>query len=510
MNKNIFTMAAMMLLPLSAFAQETYEIANIATQDLNGTARYIGMGGALEALGADISTISTNPAGIGLFRKNQVTASLGLVSQAGEKSFSSSNKTNVSFDQIGFVAAFPGANNSYLNFGVNYHKSRNFCQILSVTDRLDGASQSKLTYDKFKWGVIRTADDYAYNQVDVLYHEGLYDTYLIDEDGNFNQQAERMSGDSFDFTSGNHGYIGEYSLNISGNINNRVYLGLTVDIDDVNYRGHSIYKEYVSHNNAGLETAMLEDHRDIDGTGVAVKLGTIFRPMEDSPFRVGLFLHSPTFYSLTSYNHTNLFLNGKEYDGSPRSGELKYLFYTPWKFGVSLGHTIGSQLALGATYEYADYGSTDARIKDNGWYDNYDDSESDDAMNAHIKETLKGVSTVKLGVEYKPDPALAIRFGYNYVSPMYQKDASRGVDIQSLGNYYSSTTEYINWKDTHRITVGLGFSLSPYVKLDVAYQYRTQKGQFLPFAGSDDDNLPFDKDVKNNRHQWLATLAYSF
>lgn len=59
-------MSAFTVVPL--FSQETYENANIATEDLNGTARYVGMGGAMDALGADISTIATNPAGIGLFR----------------------------------------------------------------------------------------------------------------------------------------------------------------------------------------------------------------------------------------------------------------------------------------------------------------------------------------------------------------------------------------------------------------------------------------------------------
>ena len=46
-------------------------------------------------------------------------------------------------------------------------------------------------------------------------------------------------------------------------------------------------------------------------------------------------------------------------------------------------------------------------------------------------------------------------------------------------------------------------------KLDLAYQYSTQKGQFLPFTGSD-NNLPFDVEVKNNRNQWMLTAGYSF
>ena len=49
---------AMALATVPMLAQETYENAKVSAQDLNGTARYVGMGGAMEALGADISTIS--------------------------------------------------------------------------------------------------------------------------------------------------------------------------------------------------------------------------------------------------------------------------------------------------------------------------------------------------------------------------------------------------------------------------------------------------------------------
>lgn len=78
------------------YAQETYENANIATEDLNGTARYVGMGGAMDALGADISTIATNPAGIGLFRHSTANVSFGFVSQQGGSSFADGKKTNMS------------------------------------------------------------------------------------------------------------------------------------------------------------------------------------------------------------------------------------------------------------------------------------------------------------------------------------------------------------------------------------------------------------------------------
>ena len=83
----IAIMAMSMVLP--SMAQETYENMKVATEDLNGTARYVGMGGAMEALGADISTIGSNPAGVGLLRKSSVSMSFGLVSQQDAKDFSS-------------------------------------------------------------------------------------------------------------------------------------------------------------------------------------------------------------------------------------------------------------------------------------------------------------------------------------------------------------------------------------------------------------------------------------
>ena len=97
--KKIFAIAAMMVATMPLAAQETYENAKIAMEDLNGTARYVGMGGAMEALGADISTISTNPAGIGLFRKSNINVSFGLVSQANVSNAVGGNKTVGKFEE---------------------------------------------------------------------------------------------------------------------------------------------------------------------------------------------------------------------------------------------------------------------------------------------------------------------------------------------------------------------------------------------------------------------------
>ena len=249
-----------MLVTMPLAAQETYENAKIAQEDLNGTARYVGMGGAMEALGADLSTISTNPAGIGLFRKSNVSLSFGLVSQADATSVLNGNKTNASFDQIGFVYSARTNKTSYLNLAFNFHKSRNFNMILSAAAPLQNASLNKLTYDKGinelvypqQKGVdlfVRDAagkvigynhqpdfKQYPYvtcNQLDDMLANGY--NYTIDGFWAYDD-AQR-----YQFDRAHKGYIGEYDFNISGNINNRVYLGLTVGIHDVHYKHNSEY-----------------------------------------------------------------------------------------------------------------------------------------------------------------------------------------------------------------------------------------------------------------------------
>jgi hypothetical protein len=165
MKKYLF-LAALSLAMLPAAAQDTYENARLLGSDLNGTARYVGMGGALDALGADISLTGTNPAGIGLFRRNTVSASLGIVNQDDVHKFDKVGKTNLSFDQIGFVYSSQTARNSFLNFAFNYHKSRNFNQILSIANRNmvrhngQGASLGKLAYGKSTLGNVNKGGYY--------------------------------------------------------------------------------------------------------------------------------------------------------------------------------------------------------------------------------------------------------------------------------------------------------------------------------------------------------------
>ena len=481
-------LAAAALVAVPAFAQETYLDTKLVENDLNGTARYVGMGGAMEALGADISTISTNPAGLGLFRKSQVTLSGGLLMQTGaKKRFEydgvtgniGGKKDNLSFDQVGLVWAIKMENHSMLNLAFQYRKSRNFDQLLNAFGNLGGASQSKLAALKYaevqdlkKRGYASDAK-YIWNAVDENFASAL---------GTGAQGLNYLDGKSYLFGQYQKGYIGEYDFSASGNINDRVYLGLTVGIHDVNYRSNSYYTENYQQGSYGESWEELR----MDGTGYDVKLGVIFRPIEASPFRIGGYVNSPIFYDLDTRGTADLRITDPASSAAPNYVDKSngatndFRVNTPWKFGLSLGHTVGNFLAFGA------------------------------------RQTLKGVSTLKLGLEFKPVSAFALRVGYNYVSPMFETSGFRDAAIASDGSRTATSTDYTNWKATNRLTLGMGYSFKSFFA-DLAYQYSSTKGDFYPVgnqylskAYNNTVTTPAATNVKNDRHQLLMTLGYRF
>lgn len=543
MKKIFFSACLLSLFMAHAHAQETYENTKLIDNDLNGTARYVGMGGAMEALGADISVINSNPAGIGLFRRSSGSVSFGLVSQDGASSFKYGNKTNASFDQAGFVYSMRDGRRTFINFGFNYHKSKNFDYILNAASGLNGASQHKLSYMKAlanENNLDKTSSGwrgkFSYtSQLDNLYYNTLM---MTSSDGFFYNDASR-----YEFGRAETGYIGEYDFNTSVNVNDRVYLGITIGIHDVHYTGHSLYNEaLVNLNNQTAGDITVNDERRITGTGYNASFGIIFRPVDASPFRIGLSVTTPTWYDLKTSNYTYLINNTKADGGGKLQGDYpnyttgesyEFKLFTPWKFGVSLGHTVGNYLALGASYEYADYSRLDTRVNDgydvDYWGDVYEHSSSDEPMNRHTRETLKAVSTLKIGAEAKVMPNLAVRAGYNYVSPMFKKEGYKDGNIDSYGSNYSSATDYTNWEATNRYTVGVGYTLGK-MSFDLAYQYAQTNGKFHPFAdsyldytypGQDSngndvtmteslDNYANAVKVSNKRNQLLLTLTYRF
>ena len=120
-NRKLFLAAMGLCLTLAPVtAQTVYDAAKIADKDLNGTARFVGMGGAMSALGGDISTIGTNPAGIGIYRSHDVMTSFSLSSFGTDANYMGNNlstsKMKGSYDNLGFVLSTKIGNKTTLRY----------------------------------------------------------------------------------------------------------------------------------------------------------------------------------------------------------------------------------------------------------------------------------------------------------------------------------------------------------------------------------------------------------
>ena len=207
-----------------------------------------------------------------------------------------------------------------------------------------------------------------------------------------------------------------------------------------------------------------------------------------------------------SLNYTEATNTANSYSETSDVKPFRYSYRSPWKLAVSLGHTVGKELAFGVEYELTDFSS--ARYFDEEW----EHSPYFDYVNEKLKSALKTQHSLKLGAEYKIVPDIALRVGYNYVSSPIKKDTFRMLD--AWYDTYQTETAYINWKDMHRLTFGMGYRFKGGY-FDIAYQYQMQKGDLYAFDGDYTDNggvrhVLQPTNVNNNRGQVLATLGFSF
>lgn len=500
----------MFMVFLNAGAQDIYQVERLTSEDLGGTARFVGMGGAMSALGSDISTMSTNPAGTGLFFKPDVSLSMSVNSLSKGSTFDDISKTRASFDQLGFVYPFKMSENStlkYLNFGFNYHKRKNLHMLVNADQALNGESQTWQMADVASfWG----GTDQGSPLTNAGYQTFLYESTGTQDDAGYDQY-EVYNATRGTYNKSAKGSIQAYDFNTSLNLDGRFYVGLTVGVYNVDFDSYSEYTEQLS----GVGSYTLSNDRSLSGTGVDFKLGTIIYPFYDYTFRLGLSVSSPTYYSLEESCSSLILskINGIDYDYRTRVGKHDYNIRTPWKFNLSAGGTLGDFLALNAEYEYADYSSASVS------YDDWDDSwgwggssSKDRELNRQTSKYLNGVSTLRLGVEGNVS-SLSIRAGYNYVSSPIKDKAFLNQFINSASLDYSTSTSYMNLGDINRFTCGLGFH-ERHFYMDFAYMHQMQTGKFYAFStqqGNDAvaNDVSWSK-INLDKDKFMFTLGYVF
>ena len=257
--KRTWIAACGLMMMAGASAQNAYDAERLLGNELNGTARFIGMGGAMSALGGDISVMGTNPAGIGIYRSNDLSVSFGLNNTAAESVFNGTtmkeDRTRASLDQLGLVYTHKIGNATtlrYVNFGFNYHKSRNFNKLFSMGGAMDGFSQSKYLADEMAaWGM--GVEDFDKMMASNSPYRDYWNTYpvlgimgamtgVVDWPMDF-EDIVGWDGEYANYFSKETGGINQFDFNVAFNIEDRFYVGGTIGIYNVDYNRYSSYTE---------------------------------------------------------------------------------------------------------------------------------------------------------------------------------------------------------------------------------------------------------------------------
>ncbi len=515
--KKIFVAAALVLVSSSVFSQDIYQIAELSAADLNGTSRYVGMGGAMGALGGDLSTMSSSPAATALYRRSDAAVTASLVSQPGGYEFDGNHNKYVSFDQAGFVYCFPimDKNLKFINFGINYHKQHDFNQLTASSalnlSSAGNASQTWQLSDLSRyWESAESATplaDMAYNAYLLGDAASNYSPY--NASSHFYNKARWGSNQAFDF-------------NLSFNVNDNWYFGITASVYNVSQKSSLAYTEDLLYQNSTGENSSdgfytLTNSNSLKGTGCDAKFGVIVRPFSNSNFKVGLTLATPVYYELTYRNMSEI----NTYENQWGNNRVKfrtdydYKVRSPWKLGVSVGNTFFGKLAVGAEYEFADYSCVSVSYGDD--FDNWKDSE-DRELNHQASKYLKGTHTLKVGAELTPVRNLYLRAGYNYVTSAIDDKAFLNQYINSASIDGSTSTDYLNLSSTKRYTLGVGVKLGSFYA-DASWLYQCQNGKLYAFSASEDGsyyavpnslNVCPSRHVKLNKSQIALTLGYRF
>ncbi len=561
----LLTCASLGVAPM--MAQSAIDGFRFSQTDIKGTARFMGMGGAFGALGADMTTLSYNPAGIGVYRSSDIGLTLNLDCQSSSAlsggAKGSETDTKFLLNNIGGVATFM-LGSSFLpnvNVGFTYNKSVSFNRVTtgvipslrnSITNYMAGVANScDLTVGDVE--STGSFDAYYPNDggiaapwMDVLG----YDSYFITPTGDPDYPAwegqfgEGTSG-SAQFNETIQGAVNEYNIALGGNFRNLVYWGMDFGIIDLDYSLYSRWGERM--NNAYVDTGSgvvrrmssniaLDNDYWASGSGFNYKLGVIVKPIQE--LRLGFAFHTPTWYSITeNYYAKTGFVYGDELrvtSSETPTGENSYNFRTPWRFIASVAGVIGGRFIVSADYDWQSYQYMNFSAYnpgyswDGGWWDdpwfwgapaaNTADTGTRAGINgayngpfgvtnSEIKQYYKTSGTLRIGAEFRVTPRFSVRAGYAYTSsPVKEKARDDKEIIQTSG----TLTQYSFDDATHYVSCGLGYNFKSFY-VDAAYMYKTRKSVWHAYTvdpGS--EYISPSAKVSNNNNQVVLTMGFKF
>lgn len=484
-----------LILSIQIQAQTVTDALRYSFLETGGTARTVGVGGALGALGADYSVLSSNPAGLATFRTNEFVITpvvfnartKSLLVTGGSNSENSENTGNFGLNNIGMILNNRPRRSKWttFNFGIGYNRLATFNQEF----KFQGTSQGSIV-DRFT----ELANDGIFDQFEVdladqviaIYTDASDPDFFIndftDADPNYLVQREQVVRTS--------GSYSELVFSMAGNYDEKLMVGATIGVPLVNFEQEKTYKESEL---PGVDdvpffnSLEFQETVNTSGVGINLKLGLIYRI--NQMFRVGAAVHSPTAFRLDdsfatqlTYDFTDGNGNSNETAESP-AGSFDYKFRNPWRAMVSFAALFHRKGFISADVEYVDYTAANFNLTSNS--QSIEDQAYETDLNNQINNELQSSINIRIGGEYAMDK-FRFRAGYNISGTPY-------ADSDIINNAYS---------------LGFGYRERNFY-VDLAYRNSRVDEDYVPYllANTEQEQVVSNK-VSNS--QFIVTAGFKF
>lgn len=520
MKKTILVVMALAVCA-GASAQNWQDALLFSENNYSGTARGVGMGNALTAVGGDAGSLTFNPAGSAVAGYSQFMITPGLTISSSSVGASPNLETNymgnkvngssvgTKLPNLGFIVNMDTGKRSGLkrmSFGFVFNSSNNYTGKFDAAGRNDDnsfAASLASSADGYSPDVLGSVDWYYSGDparmpawMDMVgYRAGLIDavsgtdgsyiaiTEIMDGSGNF-----RLGGPVFQrYGQRSYGSKNEALINFAMNFSDKFYLGANLGITTLDYSLTEYWSEepenpstfpsieYDDGTSAVFNSLRMNHTYSVEGVGAYLKVGALWRPA--AGLRIGAAVQTPSVMNLRErYGYSaSVSLGGKSINpSSSPEDDWNYAIRNPWRFNVGVAYLIGPMALVSADYELANYGTV--RFGNNSADYGYKFNESNFSdVNLDIADLLGVSHQIRLGTEVRVTPEWSLRAGYNLTTGAQQNylyDNGVTVDVKPLSQ------DVKNGLMRHVFSLGAGYSFGS-VFIDVAARMRTAPSSYV-------------------------------
>ncbi|MFM1933817.1 MAG: hypothetical protein RL360_697 [Bacteroidota bacterium] len=459
-----------------------------STSYSTGTARMQALGGASSALGADLSALTGNPAGLGFYTRSEVNMSLAYTGVQTKSSYlSTADETSESQIQLPTLGMVISSNNLgggewHGSFGFGYSRQAIFIQPIQIS----GTNNRSSLLDNFiekandKGATGATLDDEydSYSGTASSAEALAYQTYLINPNSvtggaPFERFQPLLPTNQYG-TASNSGALTSWDFAYGATYRDQFYLGAALHFSKISSSSSTTWEdEFVGAKNvAGFQYA---ETLLTNGSGIALSLGGIYKV--NPSLRLSLAFRSPTYYDQMNETYdARLFPNvigipAIGSTGNPititkvnpmrlTTNEFTYQFLSPMKLSGGFAFFFSKKGFLTADLEYVGYGGMKVYSAELGGGAN---QAFQTKYNGQIARNFEGALNIKVGSEIRISPSLSVRGG-----------------AALFGGGYAASYDTID-RNALQFSGGIGYRKSNFY-LDLTAIQRTQKDAYTPYT----------------------------